>query len=80
MQNQDINEKPPVSGLAITSLMCAISTLFVGPVATIPAIICGHIARRNDKTQTLALAGEVISYVILLAMVAIMILASFNLA
>jgi len=55
------------SGLAIASLACSL----LGPVCCIPAIICGHLARREIKKDSavggagLALAGLVVGYIIL---------------
>jgi hypothetical protein len=58
---------PPTNGLAVASLVCGIGTFVVG-VSFIPAIICGHIARRQIR-QTgqqgggMALAGLILGYV-----------------
>lgn len=57
------------SGLAITSLACGISSLMCG-ITGIPAVICGHIARRNIKASQgridgsgIALAGIITGYI-----------------
>jgi len=40
---------PPVlaktNRLAITSLACGVAQLLFGPFATVPAVVCGHVAR-----------------------------------
>jgi hypothetical protein len=55
---------PPTNGLAIASLVCGVATFAVG-LSFIPAIICGHIARRQTGGQGagLALAGLILGYV-----------------
>jgi uncharacterized membrane protein len=35
--------------LAIASLTCGVGQLFVGPVTTVPAIVLGHMARREIR-------------------------------
>ncbi|HPY30091.1 MAG TPA: DUF4190 domain-containing protein [Verrucomicrobiota bacterium] len=64
---------PPRAGLAITSLVLGILSLvilFVGFLAGIPAIICGHMARSRARRAPaqyggagLALAGLIMGYV-----------------
>jgi hypothetical protein len=58
---------PPTNGLAIVALVCGIGTFVVG-LTCIPAIICGHIARRQirrtgEQGDGLALAGLILGYV-----------------
>jgi Domain of unknown function (DUF4190) len=61
---------PPVAstnGLAIASLVCGVGTFVIG-LSFIPAIICGHIARRQirrtgEQGGGLALAGLILGYV-----------------
>jgi hypothetical protein len=61
---------PPVAatnGLAIASLVCALAQFVVGPLATIPAIVFGHVARHQIKRTGeqgagLALAGLVLGW------------------
>lgn len=61
----------PADGLAITSLVLGIlSVLCLGPLTGIPAVICGHIARKKIRESTmpstkggLAMAGLVLGYV-----------------
>ncbi|TVZ04159.1 DUF4190 domain-containing protein [Trebonia kvetii] len=57
----------PTNGLAVAALVCGIAQFFVG-VTFIPAIICGHMARRQIR-QTgeggdgMALAGLILGYI-----------------
>ncbi len=58
---------PPTNGLAIASLVCGIAA-FVTGITCIPAIICGHLARRQirqtgEQGAGLALAGLILGYV-----------------
>jgi Domain of unknown function (DUF4190) len=58
---------PPTNGMAITSLVCGISSFVVG-ITFIPAIIFGHIAQRQirrtgEQGSSLALAGLILGYV-----------------
>jgi len=38
-----------INGLAIASLACGLAQFAFGPLATIPAIVCGHMARGQIK-------------------------------
>jgi hypothetical protein len=56
-----------INGLAIASLACAIAQSVFGPLATIPAIVLGHMARHQIKRTGeqgagLALAGLIIGW------------------
>lgn len=61
----------PTSGLAITSLVLGIlSFLCLGPLMSIPGVICGHIARSKikksqgrEKGEGLALGGLICGYI-----------------
>ena len=58
---------PPTNSLAIASLVCGVGTFAVG-LSFLPAIICGHIARRQIRETGqqgggLALAGLILGYV-----------------
>ena len=62
---------PPKSGLAVASLILGIAgiALCIGPVAGIPAVICGHLAQSKIKASGgtvggtgLATAGLVTGY------------------
>ncbi|GAA5477368.1 GYF domain-containing protein [Haloferula helveola] len=54
----------PNSGMAIASLVCGISSLvllfscFVGILAGIPAVICGHMALKQIKEAELPMGGR----------------------
>lgn len=53
--------------MAIVSICCAAGQLLAGPLTTIPAIVCGHIARSQirrtgEEGGGLALAGLLIGY------------------
>jgi len=55
------------NGLAIASLACGIAQFAFGPLATIPAIVCGHVARSQIKRTGeqgagLALAGLILGW------------------
>jgi hypothetical protein len=55
------------SGLAIASLACGLAQFAFGPLATIPAIVCGHMARSQIKRTGeqgagLALAGLILGW------------------
>jgi hypothetical protein len=66
------------SGAAIASLVCGIAGMFLFFPATIPAIICGHVARARirrtgESGAGLALAGLILGYVGLVILVAVII-------
>jgi hypothetical protein len=74
------NDVAPVAntnGLAIASLACGLAQFMVGPLATIPAIVLGHVARRQimrtgEQGAGLALAGLVLGWAaVILAIVLI---------
>jgi Domain of unknown function (DUF1707)/Domain of unknown function (DUF4190) len=55
------------NGLAIASLACGLAQFAFGPLATIPAIVCGHMARSQIKRTGeqgagLALAGLILGW------------------
>jgi hypothetical protein len=57
----------PTNGLAVAALVCGIAQFVVG-VTFLPAIICGHIARRQirqtgEAGDGMAIAGLVLGYV-----------------
>jgi hypothetical protein len=59
---------PTTNGLAIASLACGLAQFIFGPLATIPAIVFGHIARSQIKRTGeqgagLALAGLILGWV-----------------
>jgi hypothetical protein len=55
------------NGLATASLACGLAQFASGPLATIPAIVCGHMARSQIKRTGeqgagLALAGLMLGW------------------
>jgi hypothetical protein len=55
------------NGLAIASLACGLAQFVFGPLATIPAIVFGHVARHQIKRTGeqgggLALAGLILGW------------------
>jgi hypothetical protein len=55
------------NGLAIASLACGVAQLMFGPLATIPAIVFGHVARSQirrtgEQGAGLALAGLILGW------------------
>jgi predicted NAD/FAD-dependent oxidoreductase len=55
------------NGLAMASLACAIAQFMFGPLATIPAIVFGHMAlhqikRSGEQGAGLALAGLILGW------------------
>ena len=67
------------NGLAIASLACGLAQFAFGPLATIPAIMCGYMARSQIKRTGeqgagLALAGLILGWVaVILGIVVIVI-------
>jgi hypothetical protein len=58
---------PPTNGLAIAALVCGAGGFVIG-LSFIPAIICGHLARKQirqtgEQGAGLALAGLILGYV-----------------
>jgi hypothetical protein len=58
---------PPTNGLAIAALVCGVGGFVIG-LSFIPAIICGHLARRQirqtgEQGGGMALAGLILGYV-----------------
>ena len=56
-----------INGLAVASLACALAQFMCGPLATIPAIVFGHLARHQIKRTGeqgagLALAGLILGW------------------
>jgi Domain of unknown function (DUF1707)/Domain of unknown function (DUF4190) len=66
-----------INGLAIASLACGLGQFVFGPVATLPAIVFGHVARHQIKRTgeqgaDLALAGLILGWsVVILGIVII---------
>jgi tellurite resistance protein TehA-like permease len=61
--------KDKIEGTAIASLVLAVLSTVLGPFGSLPAIVCGHIARariRRDPSRSgdgLALAGLIVGYI-----------------
>jgi hypothetical protein len=56
------------NSLAITSLVCGIAQFMFGPLATIPAVVCGHMARSQisrtgEQGAGMALAGLILGWI-----------------
>ena len=56
------------NALAITSLTCGIAQILFGPLATIPAVVCGHMARgqirrTGEQGAGMALAGLILGWI-----------------
>ena len=68
-----------INGLAIASLACGLAQFVFGPLATIPAIVFGHVARYQIKRTReqgagLALAGLILGWAtVILAIVLILV-------
>jgi hypothetical protein len=68
------------NGLAIASLACGIAQFVVGPLATIPAIVFGHVARHQirrtgEQGAGLALAGLILGWAtVILAILLVLII------
>lgn len=59
------------SGLAVASLACGLAQFIVGPLATIPAIVLGYMARSQirrtgEQGAGLALAGLILGWVVVI--------------
>ena len=59
--------QPPTSGVAVASLICGIAEFFTLGIASVPAVILGHMARSNikrtgERGDGLAIAGLVLGY------------------
>jgi len=68
-----------VNGLAIASLACGLAQFAFGPLATIPAIVLGHMARRQIKRSGeqgagLALAGLILGWAAVILGILILVL------
>jgi Domain of unknown function (DUF1707)/Domain of unknown function (DUF4190) len=65
-----------INGLAMASLACGLAQFAFGPLATIPAIVFGHVARQQIKRSGeqgagLALAGLILGWAVMLSIVLI---------
>ena len=62
-----VTQVAKINGLAIASLACGLAQFMFGPLATIPAIVFGHVARQQIKRTgeqgaDLALAGLILGW------------------
>ena len=56
------------NSLAVTSLVCGIAQMMFGPLATVPAVVCGHMARHQirrtgEQGAGMALAGLILGWI-----------------
>ena len=69
MDADQLKPKMPTDGAAIASFILSLSAFALGPLGSIPAIICGHISRSRIRKSDflagrgLATAGLVIGYI-----------------
>ncbi|MBO0834327.1 MAG: DUF4190 domain-containing protein, partial [Actinobacteria bacterium] len=67
------------NGLALASLGCGVGQLMFGPLATIPAVVLGHVARHQirrtgEQGAGLALAGLILGWAgVILSVVAVVV-------
>jgi hypothetical protein len=66
-----VPEVARINGLAVVSLACGLAQFVFGPLATIPAIVFGHMARHQIKRTGeqgagLALAGLILGWAVVL--------------
>ena len=59
---------PATNGLAIASLVCGVAQMMLWPLATIPAVVLGHVARHQirrtgEQGAGLALAGLILGWI-----------------
>jgi hypothetical protein len=69
----------PTNSLAIAAMSCGIAQLIAGPIATIPALICGFIAlgqiqRTGEDGRGMAVSGIVSGFVGLILEVLVVVL------
>jgi uncharacterized membrane protein len=74
----DLSPLGPTNGLAVASLVSALAEVILGPVAAVPAIVLGHVARHQIKRTGeqgagLALTGLIIGWVTVVAAVVIIV-------
>jgi uncharacterized membrane protein len=78
---------PKTNSMAIASLLCGVGQVMFWPLITIPAIVLGHVARRQirrtgEEGSGLALAGLILGYigagVVALGIIAIILLVAVS--
>ena len=67
------------NGLALASLACGLAQFAFGPLATIPAIVCGHMARSQIKRtgeqgSGMALAGLILGWAVVILGIVLIVL------
>ena len=73
-----------MSGFGIASLIMSSLSVFIGPFGFLPAIVLGHVARRETRNDPdlggrgMALAGLIIGYVCLGIFTALVVLFLFS--
>ena len=70
------------NGLAMASLACGLAQFAFGPVAAIPAVVFGHVARQQIKRSGepgagLALAGLILGWAVILGVLLVVGIAMF---
>jgi Domain of unknown function (DUF1707)/Domain of unknown function (DUF4190) len=70
---------PKTNGFAIASLACGIGQFMFGPLATIPAIVFGHMARSQirrtgEQGAGMALAGLILGWAAVILAVAVLLI------
>ena len=72
------------SRLAVASIICAILSITLMPLACFPGIICGHLARselkknKQLKGKGFAIAGLILSYVSLTILIILISISMFG--
>jgi hypothetical protein len=66
------------SGLAVASLACGLAQFIVGPLATIPAIVLGYLARSQirrtgEQGAGLALAGLILGWAVVILSIVVVV-------
>jgi DUF1707 SHOCT-like domain/Domain of unknown function (DUF4190) len=75
-----VTQATKTNGLAIASLACGIAQFAFGPMATIPAIVLGHVARHQirrtgEQGAGLALAGLVLGWAVVILGIVLIVVA-----
>ena len=72
------------SRLAVASIICAILSVTIMPLACFPGIICGHLARselrknKQRKGKGIAITGLIISYACLAVLIVLILTSMFG--
>jgi hypothetical protein len=73
-----VPELTPAAGLALASLVCGLAPFVFGPPVAIPAIVFGHVARRQVKRTGeqgagLALAGLLLGWAMVILVIVLIV-------